>query len=223
MGGRRPKHSKLANLSAQKVSDLNVSLGLNSTPESVGLGERIVLGNFCQADSRFSVESRGSQCTPISCVALVYNFLIPYSRDGSSFVWKSTDLDSILTIGDNLYLVSKTQNPTTSNCLFPDEVYPYVEINGQLFHFHSDEVTLNDLNQLKFITQTICTIENLTSALSYFSSIGVSNLLFTCNQYTFAVILSNQKFSFVDSHSRNSAGFVAKTNGVAVFLHIRHS
>lgn len=193
-----------------------------SESDNDGQGEqRVVLGNFNQGDLRFSDESRGNQCTPIACVALAYNEMksLFVSIQGSAVLnWRSSDLDNILTVGDNLYLVSKRERPDiTESYLLFEEVYKNVIINDSLFRFRDDVQTLDESGHFLYIKQVDNTsLENVVNAIAHFANLGTTNsCLFTCRNYTFGVLLSNGKFCLFDSHSRNVHGLPA-ADGVAV-------
>lgn len=74
----------------------------------------VLSADFDQSDARFLSESAGRQCIAISCAALCFfetkPLLLQYKND-SILNWSTEDLNFILEVGDNLYNISKTENP----------------------------------------------------------------------------------------------------------------
>lgn len=114
--GRPSKRKRFDNLESKKstVSEFDLQ---NVTIENVQNVDYVKLGNFCQFDARFSEISRGNQCTAISCVAIVHD------QYKSVFEWNSANFENILTVGDNLYIVSKKMFLNSPIHLLFDEVF----------------------------------------------------------------------------------------------------
>lgn len=175
--------------------------------DNIGQNERtVVLGSFNQGDQRFSSESRGCQCTPNACVALAYSEVKPLfvTVDGNSVVnWGSADLDKILTIGDNLYLVSieerKKDSPEVTHPYFLfEELYKNVLIDDALLHFQDDLSVLDEEGQLLYLKQGQCSFKNVQNVLIHFAQLeNASRCLFTCHDYSFGVFFHEWKILFI--------------------------
>lgn len=169
----------------------------------------ILCADFDQSDARFSNESIGRQCMAISCAALCFMETKPLFVAVQNRVvpnWSKDDLNFLLESGDNLYTISKSQNPNSLNVMNFEDVYPYIELNELLYHF-SFNTELDESNDLKYIRRSECTVDNLVDAIRYFSGIGVEKAIFTCREISISVMFSGGKFIFFDSHKRMYDGY----------------
>ena len=145
----------------------------------------VMMGSIDQTNEIF-LNSRGKQCTPISCVAITYF----YKKNIDA--WNSNDIDYILRTGDQLYKTSKNilnQKNVSFDYLTFDEVYNTVHLHGDTFQFFENIETHSCNGNIKHIEQGICTENNLITSLSSFFEINkYTTGIFTCNNYTFAVM-----------------------------------
>lgn len=133
--------------------------------------------------------------------------------------WNASDLDEIMHTGDNLYTVSKKENPNSLDYLVFDEVFPYTEINGSLYHFYSNEADLDQFGELKYSKCFFGSLQEISDVLTGFFTSGATNALFTCNAYSFAVFTSGGRFCIFDSHCRNSKGFPSSSGAAVLCVH----
>lgn len=75
-----------------------------------------------------------------------------------------------------------------------------IEVNNFKFIFENDES-----DELEIEGE--CTSANLRSALDHFHKSVKRQLIFTCEQVTFAVMFYDDKFIFFDSYERTLNGF----------------
>lgn len=183
--------------------------GVDLVHVNTDLEGSILVGDFHQADSRFSSESRGIQCTAIACTALCYSSHKPI------LTWKTSDLNSILDIGDRLYTISK-QNITDKNqsYLTFDEVYQFVRIGSDVFQFGTNEE--NENGEILGIVQGLeCSIPLLIDSLSQLFT-RHNLIVLTCKSSSVAIFHSDSAFHLFDSHSRDKNGFPVN-DGTSIF------
>lgn len=109
-------------------------------------------------------------------------------------------------LGDHLYRVSRIKK-TGNYLLSIDEVYPYIEIEGILYHVFFNMTSVNQNNELEYVREGGCSHKNLVDVLQHFRRLEVEKAIFTCNDFTFAVILTTDRFIFFDSHERTYTGY----------------
>lgn len=128
------------------------------------------------------------------------------------------DLDEIVTLGDLLYSISKP-NITSSddNYLTFDEVFQYVRIGNDIFHFNTNFETDSKGNLIKIFEGENCTDSSLFSELfKFFQTFGNNFGVFTCNKHSFAIAHIDSKFIVFDSHCRRFDGSIVEKNGTSV-------
>lgn len=195
LGGGRPRKKARYNFN-RKTESLENNCSQNEFT--------VIMGSVDQSDDLFCIENRGKQCTPISCVAVTYF----YHKDIDT--WNSHDIDTIVHIGDQLYTTSQNaiskEINTSYEYLTFDEVFNTVHLHGDTFTFLEDIESDN----IRHIEQGICTVNNLIASLrSFFDIKNYTTGIFTCNNYSFAVMKFKLKYYFFDSHKRNSQGYPA--------------
>lgn len=196
---------------------------------------KIISGTISQSNSKFSDDSRGRQCTAISCVALAYlnkKKILNIENNVEFINWITEDLDKIINLGDFLYNVSvKQMKQNGKNCsefLSFDEVFSYIEIENQLYHFFSITPISTNIDSgryASYIKQNDCWYKNLKSDLNSLLNININKVIFTCNGFTFGIIFEHGKYILFDSHERRTDGFPINeiiTEGAAVLCINKH-
>lgn len=122
--------------------------------------------------------------------------------------WKRQDLDRILELGDKLHNISFKYRDSSDNSSYLEfnEVYNYIVLDKVVYRISDDSMSTNTSNELEYIRQRNCTVENVIQDLTYFSEKNIKRSIFTCNDFTFAVIFTNGKFVLFDSHKRTTDG-----------------
>lgn len=176
----------------------------------------ILRGSFQQAIKKFDKNSRDKQCTGVAAVACVAFFL----QDPN--YWKESDLDNILTVGDEYYrnCIEVRDNPDieeiNAEYLAITELLPYMEYDNRkvsisinyesAFNGHID----NDNSDEGFL--------NLKNALIYFFTDHSYGIL-TANSASVAVHSKihhdSTSFWLFDSHGRGPKGCKAPSKGVS--------
>ncbi|XP_076393046.1 uncharacterized protein LOC143266003 [Megachile rotundata] len=182
----------------------------------VGHNVAILRGTCHQASDRFSIESRGKQCTGIAAVACVaFNLLDPST-------WCTSDVDYVLLVGDKYYrdCIEARNNPD------PGEVnVDYLAVTELLPHLSFNNIRVGiDIGYEMAVNGHIDIdngdegFPNLKNGLIMFFQQYTYGIL-TANFISVAVSCSNQSESpcywLFDSHARGPKGYKAPSRGLS--------
>ncbi len=151
-------------------------------------------GTYHQGDEKFSLDSRGRQCTPIACTALIVGSKI------NPNVWSSDTIDNIVNLGDEMYQTIRNINQG-HHYIECDELPRHVYINclnGATFKVQQGILlngnTSTGTDSLERDLMTACT-----------STVGC---ILVSSIYTIAVIKPKMQdhYYVFDSHSRGKDG-----------------
>lgn len=216
----RPRKRKFSVEGKGKTVDLTV--GQDSRPEQQNIYRVdvrtaneawILCADFDQSDSSFSEMSKGRQCMAISCVALCFLDIKALLLDVDdvhtqvNLNWTADDLNYIIEQGDKLYRISKKKIQTDRSFLNFEQIYPYIDLEDNLYHFNLNYEIDDETDEFRFVRQDKCTVENLTEAILSFSNMSVQRAIFTCENYSTSVFFSHGKLIFFDSYKRRYDGF----------------
>lgn len=189
-------------------------------PNNENLEYRVLAGTFHQGDDRFSIESRGRQCTANACVALAY------SIHKQSSEWRAYDVDKIISIGDKHYNISKLRKPNSTEYLTFDEIHNYLQIDTSIYELAEDfTVNRDDVIKVAIQGDDIESCDLCKDSLTHFFKTFPSNHgILTCNKYTLAfwreITDSGVEYFLFDSHCRDIGGSPS-TDGVGTAVRIR--
>ncbi|XP_026054824.1 uncharacterized protein LOC113040787 [Carassius auratus] len=196
---------------------LQSSLGTSNSTNSVsGMSDEnpyvlSVKASHCQTDVRYSVYSRGRQCT---CNSLI--FLAVHSERNEL---QSFDLDSILQKGDAVYTNVKralqSKGQFVGNFLNFDELPQTIQTNSRCYNILKHPQRFGFLRD----TPALGNYENLENTLQCLRA-EVSDALLLCGCSCIAVFRDRSgRFGYFDSHCRSIYGMpVEEGTGTAVFL-----
>ena len=159
----------------------------------------IVPGTFHQASTRFSPDSQGRQCTPISY------FGILFSSIDSPSTWTTSTIDFLLTKGDIIYNACNKKNSYMDT-----EELPLV-------------VNIEEKNAVceSTLSPTRSGIFSDKSALIKNFSEWTPNhtgCLFIACSFTVAIVQQGRRFYVLDSHSRHPVTGLGASDGTAVLM-----
>ena len=170
--------------------------------------QAFICGSFHQGSSRFSVESRGSQCVSNALCALIY---AQFSNARSSI-----QLDQILIEGDILYkkILSslKAEQKYTSRLLTFDEIPENVNVFERNVHIMKSDVVSGIAIQ-DFGNMTSPTLHQSMHSAFQSSSCVLVMIGAICS----AVYKKDGKYNFFDSHSHAQTG-LSSCNGYSVLI-----
>ena len=170
--------------------------------------QAFICGSFHQGSSRFSVESRGSQCVSNALCALIY---AQFSDARSSI-----QLDQILIEGDILYkkILSslKAEQKYTSRLLTLDEIPENVNVFERNIHIMKSDVVSGIAIQ-DFGNMTSPTLHQSMHSAFQSSSCVLVMIGAICS----AVYKKDGKYNFFDSHSHAQTG-LSSCNGYSVLI-----
>uniref|UniRef100_A0A8C1LAF7 ATP-dependent DNA helicase n=1 Tax=Cyprinus carpio TaxID=7962 RepID=A0A8C1LAF7_CYPCA len=196
---------------------LQSSLGTSNSTNSVsGMSEEnpyvlSVKASHCQTDARYSVYSRGRQCT---CNSLMFLAVHNERNELQSF-----DLDGILEKGDAVYTSVKralqSKGKFVGNFLNFDELPNTIETNSRCYNILKHPQRFGFLRD----TPALGNYENLENTLQCLRA-DVSDALLLCGGSCIAVFRDRSgRFGYFDSHCRSVYGIpVEEGTGTAVFL-----
>ena len=192
-------HRTLSNINSHCTVS-NIPSVINTTINHYDMSNqpfKVVQGSFHQGDSRFGY-SAGIQC---SCNTLVS---ICYSKFRYPTLWKSQDLDYILTEGDsNFKRLRFTESPFLDQ--FPKKVFVDDQECGIEFNIVHGEFRSNDI-AINFISDELL-----------FRHSGA--LIILCG-YSIAVTFYGREYFVFDSHSRDELGSLCP-NGKSVLMRFK--
>ncbi|ROL52065.1 ATP-dependent DNA helicase PIF1 [Anabarilius grahami] len=174
-----------------------------------------VAASHCQSDPRYSLNSRGRQCT---CNSLM--FLAVHNEHNELLTF---NLDRILQKGDALYItVRKTllrKKRFVSNFLNFDELPNTIKTDSDWYSILKHPQRFGFLKDLP----AVGVYENLESTLQCLSA-DVTDALLLCKDSCIAVFRDRSgRFGFFDSHCRTTDGlFTDESTGTAVMLTFFH-
>ncbi|KAI2666920.1 ATP-dependent DNA helicase PIF1 [Labeo rohita] len=183
---------------------LQSSLGTSNSTNSVsGMSDEnpyvlSVKASHCQSDARYSVYSRGRQCT---CNSLM--FLAVHNEQNELQSW---DLDGILQRGDALYTSVKrallSKGKFVGNFLNFDELPKTIETNSRCYNILKHPQRFGFLRD----TPALGHYENLENTLQCLRA-DVSDALLLCGGSCIAVFRDRSgRFGYFDSHCRSIYG-----------------
>ena len=186
------------NMSFLKLISLLTDGDVESNPGPTYTILKVVQGSFNQANKKFG-ETAGRQC---ACITL---FSIAWSAIRRVALWNTTDLDFILSEGDQLY-----KGLSVGTFISADELPQTIDIENNVVY----------VEKLRFQQGTMRHTEKFFSS-SYDSNINNGNgFLLFIDGYTLSVIWNKANFFLFDSHSRNKDGQISE-NGTSVLLKFR--
>ena len=188
----------IVNMSFLKLSLLLQNGDVESNPGPTYTILKSVSGSFHQGDSRFGTTA-GSQCLCNALYAIGYSV---YKRVG---LWNKSDLDNILTIGDQLRKVINKNN-FLSTIDLPETVC----VNG----------TDLQITKLDNYHGCLCTGLNFISNVHVSTEIKGNGLILIFNGYSICILWNKAHFFLFDPHSRDSRGSVT-SDGTSVLLKFR--
>ncbi|XP_062593070.1 uncharacterized protein LOC134254555, partial [Saccostrea cucullata] len=158
-----------------------------------------VQGSFHQGNLMFG-ENAGTQCVANSLAALAYH------KIKNSKQWQTSDMNKVLTTGDELYTYLQRSSTIVSRYLLVDELPQFFECFDTMFEFKAHEplcslINLSDVepNYEEFNAHSL--LDALEIAL------GDSSGCFVCFRgNTFLVGKTEDGYFTFDSHSRSSSG-----------------
>ncbi len=196
---------------------LQSSLGTSNNTNSVsGMSDEnpyvlSVKASHCQTDARYSVYSRGRQCT---CNSLMFLAVHTERNELQSF-----DLDAILQKGDAVYTRVKralqSKGKFVGNFLNFDELPNTIETHSRCYNILKHPQRFGFLRD----TPALGNYENLENTLQCLRA-DVSDALLLCAGSCIAVFRDRSgRFGYFDSHCRSIYGMPAdEGTGTAVFL-----
>ena len=170
-----------------------------------------IAASFHQGNGRFSIESRGNQCT---CNALAFLAVSRYNT-----VTCSAELDTILHWGDTLYNV--VRNDLIQRNSFHNNHFQFSEL--------PDDFVINDIayrvergnlacGPLQNLVNGNDSLPDLHDALQLLAATDTNGALLLSGGICIAVFKDrNNRYGFFDSHSRDIQGLLSNT-GTAVVL-----
>ena len=188
----------IVNMTFLKMSLLIQSGDVEINPGPTYTILKSVTGSFHQGNSRFGT-SAGSQCLCNALYAIGYSV---YKRVG---LWSKSDLDDILTFGNQL-----RQTINVDNFLSTDHLPESICVN-------STDLQITKLGNYH---------GNLCTGLHFISNVHVSNenkgngLILIFNGYSISILWNKAHFFLFDPHSRDSRGAVI-SDGASVLLAFR--
>ncbi|XP_013383043.1 uncharacterized protein LOC106153597 isoform X2 [Lingula anatina] len=169
-----------------------------------------VQGRIHQGSEIFLEGNAGSQCTCMALMALVYNE-VKNVRE-----WDSTDVESILYAGDDLY----QRNRGEKTFLLVTELPTEVEYNESTYIIGTEEA----LNGSLGMQESCPPFYNLEDAVDLgYTQTGNFYFLMGSEELSYATMVLGQhdgRYYIFDSHSRNSRG-LTDPNGKATVLELR--
>ncbi|KAG7299154.1 hypothetical protein JYU34_017689 [Plutella xylostella] len=176
----------------------------------------ILRGSFHQGNDRFSIDSRGRQCTGIAATASV-----AFSLSDAN-TWTVSDVDYILIVGDTYYheCILARQNPNAGEqnveYLALRELLPRLLFNGHWVNVNVQNNVSIDGHIDK--DQSEEGFPNLKNALACFFRDHQCGIL-TSNSVSVAIacqsISGNTYYWLFDSHARGPKGYKASSRGTA--------
>ncbi|XP_036072310.1 uncharacterized protein LOC118599961 [Oryzias melastigma] len=159
-----------------------------------------IRGSFHQGNELFG-QNAGRQCMAISLVAAAKHTV------KSVFLWDSSDLDSVLLAGDQVYSDLLRQNKITDSAGFlrvtdlPDQAV----VDGVELSCEFGEVVSGDVNVNSGVLIDDGVLVPLKEGLVRMTAQYNTCLLTLCEN-TCAVIAENGRWALIDSHSRDADG-----------------
>ena len=168
----------------------------------------IVYGSFCQGDSRFSVYSRGSQCTINSLCALIY---ARYSN-----ITARETLDEVLNVGDQLYQIVlhnlKNSGKFKHRLLCLDEIPDQVNVLSRNVFVQKSNVVSGVAVELPVNSALPSLHQSLHTAF-----LNVQHILVMIGAICSAVFVKDDMFWLFDSHSHGKHG-LSSPDGKSVLM-----
>ena len=168
----------------------------------------IVNGSFCQGDSRFSVYSRGSQCTINSLCALIY---ARYTN-----ITARESLDEVLNVGDQLYQIVlhnlKNSGKFKHRLLSLDEIPDQVNVLSRNVFVQKSNVVSGFAVKLPVNSE----LPSLHQSL-YTAFLNVQHILVMIGAICSAVFVKDDMFWLFDSHSHGKYG-LSRPDGKSVLM-----
>ena len=187
------------NVSFLKLMSLLTDGDVESNPGPTYTILKVVQGSFNQANQKFG-ETAGRQC---ACITL---FSIAWSAIRRVALWNTTDLDFILSEGDQLY-----KGSSVSTFISADELPQTIDIENNVVY----------VEKLRFQQGTTTRHPEKFFSSSYDSNTNNGNgFLLFIDGFTLSVIWNKANFFLFDSHSRNKDGQISE-NGTSVLLKFR--
>ncbi|MGL5902442.1 MAG: hypothetical protein ACRCZO_07100, partial [Cetobacterium sp.] len=187
-----------------------------SIPSTSNERERVhsIRGSFHQGDSS-KFHWAGRQCVAISLSAMALHSV------HSVFSWKTSNLDNVLTEGDNLYSSlhesGSISDPTEEKLLCITDLPQQYAFHSNAFQFEYGDFVSGfvDVVDGEFILSGACVtlIDGLHTMFEKYAT-----CFFTLNGNTCAIIKQNGQFALVDSHARSTSGMV-DGNGFSVVVY----
>ena len=158
----------------------------------------------------------GQQCSCIALAALFYSTLIAVDT------WKATNIDEILFLGDKIHfyqLCHLKKNPNDDQKLTLDEVPNGVIMLNHAFSNEDKEIVAGTIKKEGDLDNGFSTLED---AFRKCQGKNVTGIVLRVLDYCVGCINESSSWYLVDSHARNSEGFIDES-GTAVVLKIKSS
>ena len=162
----------------------------NILANGIDLSMECTLGTFHQG-LILGVLGQGAQCTAIAVVACMY------AKYKAVNEWSSKDLDKILLLGNDHYLLSRRLNNVTASMLRFEDVIPSITIENTAYKYE-------DLTRSR-VMQAMFTYGNLLQHLKHAFDLTSSAVFIAANS-TSAFFRFNNTFCMFDSHSNDCRG-----------------
>ncbi|XP_062600922.1 uncharacterized protein LOC134262538 [Saccostrea cucullata] len=183
-----------------EVDDVDNACSTSDGP--VSMCQVCVQGSFHQGDLMFG-ENAGTQCVANSLAALAYHKLKNTTQ------WQTSDMNKVLTMGDELYTYLQRCSTIVSRYLLVDELPQFFECFNAMFQFKAHE-SLCSLINLSDIEPNYDDFNaySLSDALQI-SLEGTSGCFVCFMGNTFLVGKTADGFFTFDSHSRSPLGYMS--------------
>ena len=156
----------------------------------------------------------GQQCSAIALAAIFYSTIT------SVDTWKSTNVDEILLLGDKIHfyqLCHLKKDPNGDQKLTLDEVPNGLTMLNHTFSNEGREIVAGSLKKEDDPDNDFPTLEEALSKCQ-----GATGMVLRVLDYCVGCIKESSSWCLVDSHARNSEGFVDE-NGTAMVLKFKSS
>lgn len=170
------------------------SVHRNGSVQSLKYHIHVVRASFSQASEQFSEDSQNRQCSAISMVAMAY------AEKKSVRNWTPEDLDTIINIGDDVFLASNAIITSNENYLSLDEVIKDFKIDGTRYH-----VELRHHGE-HYVQTSLMYVQLIEGFEKFFITSKKGVLFFKSSFVSF--FLEDEYYYLFDSHSRDANGLL---------------
>ncbi|XP_071952879.1 uncharacterized protein [Antedon mediterranea] len=181
----------------KKIQPRNVLIRYNSSDNNVTIAQ----GSFNQGDFRFGY-ARGKQCVANSLVAILY------TTKGNGNKFNRKDLDTILTLGNELYYYIQKDSTMDEDLLMISELPKELDILDSIFVISPEESVFGIIDgNVEFMAE----YGGLSLKQAVEQELHQHDACFmNFNRSTFAVIKRVNGFLIFDPHARDRVGCVSE-------------